>query len=162
MKRLLLVRHAHARQAIAGQRDLDRPLDARGVRHARQMAARLGGCGLRPQLLISSTARRALETARAMAGSLGYSLDAIETDDTLYTGDENSWITRIGTLPAACETVLLVGHNPVISSVVTELSAGTWVGSLPPGGVASLAYAIADWAEVMHVRVRDREVYCPQ
>ena len=71
MKTLFLVRHAKANPPQQGLPDHDRVLNDRGRRDAPEMGRRLAQRGLRPDLVITSTAARARATAHLLAAELG-------------------------------------------------------------------------------------------
>jgi len=74
MQTLLLMRHAKSSWDDAAISDYDRPLNARGRRAAPRMGQLLREEGLVPDLIVTSSARRALETAQAVATAAGYGL----------------------------------------------------------------------------------------
>ena len=83
-RRLTLVRHAKADTALPGQQDWDRVLDRRGQLDAPEMARRLRSRKLKPDLILSSPAVRALSTASIMARELKVHADRIAQDERLY------------------------------------------------------------------------------
>jgi bisphosphoglycerate-dependent phosphoglycerate mutase len=86
MKRLFLIRHAKSSWDDPALPDKDRPLGDRGRRDARKMGKRLAKRDVKPDLILSSPARRALKTARIIAKKLDYKLKDIVVDDRLYAG----------------------------------------------------------------------------
>ena len=84
MKRLTLVRHAKSDWKDASLKDFERPLSRRGLKEAPGMAERLAEQGVHVDLLITSSAVRAFETARFFAKALDYPLRQIKTEDRLY------------------------------------------------------------------------------
>ena len=64
--------------------DQDRPLNKRGERDAPRMGQRLANRQARPDLVISSPALRAYETAVKIADEIGYAEDDIQTSKELY------------------------------------------------------------------------------
>ena len=72
MKTLFLVRHAKSSRNDAAMPDKDRPLNDRGKRDAPKMGERLAKRDVKPDLILSSPARRALRTAEIIAKKLDY------------------------------------------------------------------------------------------
>ena len=70
MRDLLLLRHAHADAAGAGQSDLARPLSATGRDEARAAGDWLREHGLRPDRVLCSPAARTRDTFAAL-GDIG-------------------------------------------------------------------------------------------
>ncbi len=71
-KILYLVRHAKSSWSNSSLTDRERPLNKRGRRSAPDMGRRMAAKGLRPDLIVSSPANRAIRTARNIAKELGY------------------------------------------------------------------------------------------
>lgn len=139
MTTLVLVRHAKSDWGDPGLDDHDRPLNARGQRDAPAMAARLAGTGLRPKLVLSSTALRARSTAAAFADALRVDL---RLDAALY-GAPGSHL-----LAAAASTglaqLVIVAHDPGMTVLAEQLSGGG-IGHMPTCAVATFTWATTDW-----------------
>ena len=86
MKTLFLVRHAKSSWEYTALPDKDRPLNDRGKRDAPKMGKRLAKRDVKPDLILSSPARRALTTAEIIAKKLNYKRRDIVVDDRLYAG----------------------------------------------------------------------------
>ena len=72
MKTLLVLRHAKSSWNDSALKDHERPLNDRGKRDAPRMGQLLNDHKLTPDLIISSTAKRARKTAKKVADSCGY------------------------------------------------------------------------------------------
>jgi len=72
MKTLLILRHAKSSWSHPGLSDHDRPLNKRGKRDAPRMGQLLREEGLLPDLIISSSAKRAKTTAERVSNESGY------------------------------------------------------------------------------------------
>src|SRR5437763_1654347 len=83
MKTLFLIRHAKSSWPDPALPDKDRPLGDRGRRDARKMGKRLAKRDVKPDLILSSPARRALKTARIIAKKLDYKRKDIVAADRL-------------------------------------------------------------------------------
>ena len=83
MKTLYLVRHAKASRDDPSLADRDRPLHDRGLNDAPAMARRVAKQRVKPALLMSSPALRALTTAQLFADELGHSRRAIVIDERI-------------------------------------------------------------------------------
>src|SRR3546814_11168995 len=88
MPELLLLRHAKAEVKGAGRADADRPLALRGRRAARLMGGWLAAEGLEPDLVLCSTARRAMETVELLLTALA-STPEIGYLKTLYLAPQS-------------------------------------------------------------------------
>ena len=83
MKNLIIVRHAKSDWSTPGQADLERPLNRRGRQNAPVMAEKCIETCTRPDILISSIAKRAKKTAKIFAEKLGME-GRIEFEEKIY------------------------------------------------------------------------------
>jgi phosphohistidine phosphatase SixA len=98
MKTLFLVRHAKSSRDDLSLPDRDRPLDDRGKQDAPKMGKRLAKRDVRPDLLLSSPALRALTTAQVMAEELGCKGKDIVVDDRLYASNADDLLAVVRAL----------------------------------------------------------------
>jgi phosphohistidine phosphatase len=144
MARLFLLRHAKAGWAEPGMRDFDRPLDRTGVEDAVATGIAMRANDFRPELVICSSARRARETLDAIAGNVD--LGRILFTDGLYSTDASGYVDIVREAPLA-ETLLVVGHNPMMEDVAFALSGdgdeeakSSLAGGFPTSGLAVIAF----------------------
>ena len=116
MKTLFLIRHAKSSWDDTALPDKDRPLGDRGRRDAPKMGKRLAKRDVKPDLILSSPARRALTTAEIVAKKLDYKLKDIVVDDRLYTGAVHDPLNVIHKVGDKLERVMLFGHNPELTN----------------------------------------------
>src|SRR5213082_595510 len=95
MKRLFLIRHAKSRWDDPALPDKDRPLGDRGRRDARKMGKRLAKRDVKPDLIPSHQARRAIKTERIIAKQLDYKLQDIVVDDRLHARAVNDLLNVV-------------------------------------------------------------------
>lgn len=133
---LWVVRHAAAEHTF-GVPDFDRSLRPKGRRQAERMERWLPMQPDPPTLVVSSAARRALETAQHVVRGFGLSDDDLLTDRELYGASPGTLIDALHHLPPNAGNVALVGHNPGVSDLVSVLI-GSSIGDLPTCGIAVL------------------------
>ncbi len=149
MKRLLLLRHAKAIPATDPLVDIARLLTERGERDARRIGERLREHRLRPALVLTSPAARALQTAQIVASTLDYAHDSIALDRRLYLADPATIVEVVAAQNAALQTLLVVGHNPGLTDLVHRLLPGCEVDDMPTCAVVGLDYAgPVTWEEI--------------
>jgi phosphohistidine phosphatase len=123
LKQIVLVRHATAVETGPRGSDFHRRLKKRGRREALLMAERLATFIARPDLLLSSPADRALETAVAFGNRFGISAGEIVQREQLYGGllpDE--FLRIVQALDDRRKTVLVFGHDPSFSEFAALLA----------------------------------------
>jgi phosphohistidine phosphatase len=116
--RVHLLRHAHAGDAFEwiGDDDL-RPLTKKGRGQAERLGTFLEAHGVRPDVIVTSPLVRARQTAELVAEALGMT---VKVDPRLGSGFGQRDLWAILDESGARE-VLLVGHDPDFSSLLTYL-----------------------------------------
>lgn len=146
MKTLYIVRHAKSSWDDPDQDDIDRPLNDRGKKDAPRMAKRLKERGIAPDLIMSSTAARALETAQLMAKVLDYSEKQIQKDRSLYHAGSESLLKAIQKVDDKNEMVMLFGHNPGLTEFANDFL-GEDISNIPTAGVLACQLKAGSWKE---------------
>lgn len=145
MKTLLVLRHAKSSWKDPELADHDRPLNKRGERDAPRMGQLLREQDLVPDLVISSTARRALRTARLVAEESGVITDIVAHPD-LYVSGMEAYLEVLAHLDEGYATVMVVGHNPDLEELVDALT-GESV-RLPTAALTLIRLPVESWPEI--------------
>jgi phosphohistidine phosphatase len=156
MIRLALVRHAKSDWGDPSLDDHDRPLNDRGMRDAPRMARRLAETGLRPDVILSSTALRARTTAEAFAAELRI---AVSLEPELYGAPAGSLLAVAAATGAA--SVMVVAHDPGMSVLAGRLSDGR-IEHMPTCAVATFAWDEDDWDVIDSVEPAERTYDTPR
>jgi phosphohistidine phosphatase len=147
---LLLMRHAKSDWSV-DTNDFSRPLKKRGKRAAKQVGQWLYQKRLIPDIVLSSPAVRASETARKVCRQLGIAESAIVFDPHLYEADTHTLLTILKSIGHK-QRVLLIGHNPGLEQLLLTLVPHSVPLSangkhLPTAALAHLAIE-SDWTEL--------------
>ncbi len=145
MKTLLIMRHAKSSWKEQELPDHDRPLKKRGRKDIANMAKILKKKALVPDLILSSTAIRAKDTATLMAEKLNFK-GQLELVEKFYMAEPETYIQKIATVPDKVENLLIIGHNPGLEGLVMTL--GDKIVSLPTGSIAKIYLFIDKWSEL--------------
>jgi phosphohistidine phosphatase len=119
-RRLILLRHAKSAWPV-GIGDHERPLASRGRREAPLAGRWLNEHAGKIDLVVCSSANRAHETWVRVAEELD-DLPELWVDERLYAASCEELIAVARELPDAMRTVLFVGHNPGLESLVSALA----------------------------------------
>ena len=149
MKTLFLVRHAKSSRDDPTLPDRERPLDDRGRRDAPRMGKRLAKRDVKPDLIVSSPALRALTTAQLIAGEIGYERKDIVVDDRLYASSAGDLLAVIRALDKKLDRVMLFGHNPEFTHLAHQLSSE--IVDMPTCAVAEFRFDTKAWSDVGEV-----------
>lgn len=146
MKKLLLIRHAKSSWDYPGLSDHQRPLAKRGIKDAPTMGRRLVNRGVMPDLIISSDAVRALETAMVIANELSYPARQIVKSERLYHASVNSLLSVIKATSPEIRTLFIIGHNPGMNDFIAFM--GCEIDNLPTAGQFGLSFEVNNWKGV--------------
>jgi phosphohistidine phosphatase len=157
----MLLRHAKSSWKDSGIADHDRPLNKRGKKIGPQMGRLLSTEGLMPDLILSSTAVRARETAEAAAKASSYK-GPIELLDSLYLATAGQILSEAQShAPDSVARLLLIGHNPGMEDLVEILSGKRE--TFPTAALAVFEIGIDRWKELeLGVETRLVKVYRPK
>jgi phosphohistidine phosphatase len=144
MKRLTLVRHAKSSWKDPELADFDRPLSKRGKQDAPLMGERLAGLNLRPELIISSPAKRARKTAKLIARELELPDDRLILETEIYEAEPEILLKTVRGLDDRWAHVLLVGHNPGLTEL-GNLLADCGIENIPTCGALCLDFDAEAW-----------------
>ena len=142
MKRLWLLRHAKSSWGEPGLADHDRPLAPRGRKAGKRMRRWATEHGVRPELVLCSTAVRARATLDLVAPALG--TPAVEIEGGLYHAWADDLLERLRGISPDVGCVLMVGHNPGFHNLVALL-APPGPDTFPTGALAELQIDVEDW-----------------
>jgi phosphohistidine phosphatase len=167
VKVLYLMRHAKSSWKDPSLEDFDRPLNKRGRKAGKAMAAHFQRDKIRPALVLCSAARRAQET-------LGYLRDAIgadtpfEIEDGLYHAGREGLLARLRKVKDPVPSVMLVGHNPGMEWLAMDLAGGgdkdAWNrlrAKYPTAALAVVTFDVKRWSDVKPGSGRLTGFVCP-
>jgi phosphohistidine phosphatase len=121
-KSLFLLRHAKATNGGVLIPDQDRPLSESGVKDAKKLGNYLLKKSFHFDFILSSPAIRAITTAQIVANKLGYKQQHLTVEKRLYEADVEVMLKLISSVPKKVDTLMIVGHNPGISSLASTLT----------------------------------------
>lgn len=119
-KNLFLLRHAKSDWDIEVI-DFFRPLKKRGVRNAKRMGTWMLDQTLIPEMILSSPAERAIDTAKKICKVMGLDKSLLQTDERIYNASAELLQTVIRECPGTVNTLLVVGHNPGLEDLLVNL-----------------------------------------
>jgi phosphohistidine phosphatase len=120
---LLLLRHGKSDWSI-GADDFDRPLKKRGLSSSLKIGSWLKQRNLLPDYIITSPAKRALQTARIISKCADIRKKDIDKDEHIYLASPESLLYVLESVPEQAQRVLMVGHNPGLEQLLYFLLNG--------------------------------------
>lgn len=153
MKTVYIVRHAKSSWEDPYIPDHFRKLIPEGEERTIKVAKHLRMKFVNPELIITSSATRALETAKIIAKELRYPLDQININSTFYRAEREEIMETLFYLPNEEESVMIVGHNPTFTVLVNSfLNPEDQISKLPTSAVAAFRFKTEYWEEIDTVK----------
>ena len=147
MKRIYIVRHAKSSWGDLNLADIERPLNNRGKRDAPIMGSHCLSKGYIPNVLISSNAQRASDTAKIFCNALGMGKKKLSYDKSLYHAPEDTYLTVCYGLDDDIDSVMMFGHNPGITYLANSVSKD-YIDNIPTCGVLVIDASIDKWSDL--------------
>jgi len=148
MKKLYIVRHSKAVEYAEDHSDFNRCLAEYGVHKATLIANHIATKIDTPDLILSSPACRAIETARIFSSALSYDHSKIISDDALYHfGGIERALNTIAAVEDDIDSLFLFGHNPTFSSLAWNLC-NSFREGMPTSAVAGISFDMKSWSDV--------------
>lgn len=161
MKLVYLVRHAKSSWDHPGLSDFDRPLSERGLKNAPFMARLMTVQEQKADMIITSTARRAMETANFFANAFELNPHNFVTRPDLYETDADHYFEVIRGIPDWIEVAYLFGHNPTLTMVANTFPTVT-LDNMPTCGVLKIESFAENWQQFNTENSFVRHVYYPK
>ena len=139
MKSLTLFRHAKTERDSDSGRDFDRRLTDRGREDAKRIGAKIRELDLGFDLILSSPAARAAETAE-LAGLTP------RFDQRIYDASTGDLLAIVQEADAEVERLAMVGHNPGFERLASRLL-GNHI-EMPTGSLVDLELPVDRWTDV--------------
>lgn len=148
MKKLFIIRHSKASEDAPDNTDFNRCLAPYGVNKATRIAEYLVTNLKQVDLILSSPACRALETAQIFSRALGYPDSNIIAQEALYHfGGIDQALKIISTVDDSVETLMLFGHNPTFNALAWHLC-DDFRDAMPTSSVVGLNFKIGSWKKI--------------
>lgn len=147
--------------------DHDRPLNQRGRRAAQRLARHFQETGIRPELVLCSSALRARQTLQPISQVMSLA-DRTRIEPRLYGATADEVLTLVRGVDDGTTSVLVVGHNPGLQDLALELAGGEpdTVSQLsqrfPTGTLAEIVAGCPAWSSLGHETARIRSLTVPR
>lgn len=144
MKTLYLLRHAKSSWGDSTVQDFDRPLNGRGRDAAPLVGRLIRERRLRVDLLLSSPAARARQTAELVKESAGLSAELLY-DERIYEADAARLLEVVTQTAEPAGALMIVGHNPGMEELLKILTGGEH--RMPTAALACVALDVDVWGK---------------
>src|SRR5829696_5603095 len=145
MKTLFVLRHAKSSWENPDWSDFERPLNSRGLDAARFIGSLIYERKLAPQIIVSSPAKRAKQTA-VLVKEIAEISKPVAFDERIYEASPLTLFNLIREFDEKWESVLVVGHNPGFENLVRLLTGETV--QIPTAALAKISLHIEKWSDL--------------
>lgn len=146
MKKIILVRHAKAEDSVTTT-DKERSLVLKGKKQAQFVAEKLKKTVI-PDLIITSSAFRSIETALIFATEMDYPHSKIVLNEQLYYDYDKYFLVELISNFKNVDTVFIFGHNMPISELAYDLAVG-YKKSMQKSEALGIKFNISDWNDIL-------------
>jgi phosphohistidine phosphatase len=148
MMQLTLIRHAKSDWENEALNDIDRHLNARGYDNAYTLSEWYVNNQIKPDLIISSSATRALSTALIFARTLNYNITDLIIEPEIYESTSNIILSVINRQNNLKKSILLFGHNPSLTNFSNEICNNLFLDNIPTCGIISINFETDSWKNI--------------
>ncbi|GIV39146.1 MAG: phosphohistidine phosphatase SixA [Thermonema sp.] len=148
MKYLYLIRHAKSSWKEPLLPDFQRPLKKRGIRDAKFMGKWLKRNKHIPDIIISSPAVRARQTAELLAEQMDMPLTRLHFDESIYEAHLADLLSIVNNQKAEMKAMALIGHNPVLTDFANLLTQNVHLQNIPTCGIWAVQFRVEHWQDI--------------
>lgn len=127
--------------------DIERPLKKRGINEAAKVAEQLIKLDAVPEMIMTSPATRARDTAIIVAQQIGYDLQKLQIDPSIYGAGASDIFRILSFVNSEPESIMIFGHNPTFTQLINRLQ-DDYLDNLPTCGCFGFNLEIDSWSDV--------------
>ncbi|HOZ88212.1 MAG TPA: phosphoglycerate mutase family protein [Bacteroidia bacterium] len=156
MKQIIFIRHAKSDWGNEFLKDVDRPLNETGYADAYALSKWFLENHAQPDLIIASTATRAINTALIFARTLEFNMNCFRVEKEIYESSMEMLISIVKEQDETKQRLMIFGHNPAITNICNALGNDLFFDNIPTCGIVALNFKINKWTDLaMNTGVMD-------
>lgn len=161
MKTLYIVRHAKSSWDFPDLKDAERPLIEKGINKTKKMLLELIEKNVVVDVIVSSHAKRAHETAKLIAKGINYPVEKIEISQHIYQVNRDDIFNILFSQNDSIDSLMIVGHNPTLTQFA-NLFLEEKIELLPTSGIVSISFETDKWIEVIKAKHKTNFIIFPK
>ncbi|MFW5803720.1 MAG: SixA phosphatase family protein [bacterium] len=146
-KTLYIVRHGKSTWDYSNILDMDRPLKEKGIENSYEMADRLKILNVKPGMILSSPATRAIHTAIIFSRKLNYPVDKIKLVEKIYEAGLHTILKIINNFDDQYDSLMIFGHNPIFTDLANHFTKN-YIENIPTTGIVTLKFESPSWKAI--------------
>ncbi len=147
MKTLYIVRHAKSSWKYESVKDHDRPLKERGINDAHLVSKFLAKNIQRPDVFISSSANRALQTGIIFCENFGYPMANLKISKQLYSFSDGYLVKTVKALDDSFDSAIIFSHDHGINTFVNKFGSKP-IAHVSTCGVIGIQFKEKHWKNI--------------
>jgi phosphohistidine phosphatase len=148
MKEVIFTRHAKSDWGSEFLKDVDRHLNERGYGDAYYMSDWFVSNQKMPDLVLASTATRALNTALIFTRAMELDMKNFRLEKDIYEGAASVLFDIINRQPDSKNKLMLFGHNPGITNICNLLTNDIFFDNVPTCGMVAFKFEVDSWKNI--------------
>jgi phosphohistidine phosphatase len=148
MKEIIVVRHAKSDWGTEGLQDIDRCLNERGYSDAYRLANWFSQRKKLPDLILTSSATRALSTAFIFVRAMHLPISKLILEPSIYEADTDVLLNLIRQQNEAIHSLMIFGHNPGLTDLCNALGSEFSLDNLPTCGMVFFQCDCNKWKDL--------------
>jgi len=145
-KTLVFIRHGKSSWKYSVD-DLVRPLKKRGISDIGLIANEFSKLKIKSDLVVSSPAKRALDTCNTLMKILDISDNILQVSTQLYDFEGSKTLNFIKKIDNFYQVVFLFGHNNAFTNLINHLG-NLRIDNLPTSGLVVIRFDVSDWSDI--------------
>ena len=143
MIKLIIVRHAKSswKEDLS---DHERGLESRGVKDAELVSLYFKQFKMQPDLVLSSTAKRAIRTAEIFVENLKISPNLVQYHSDFYDFSGENLIKKLKSTSDKIQTLMVFGHNHALTHFVNSYG-DRYIDNVPTSGLVVIEFHVESW-----------------
>ncbi|SNR17006.1 SixA phosphatase family protein [Tenacibaculum jejuense] len=147
MKTIYIVRHAKSSWKYTSVKDHDRPLKERGINDAHLVSKYLAKNIQRPDVFISSSANRALQTGIIFCENFGYPMANLKISKQLYSFSDGYLVKTVKALDDSFDSAIIFSHDHGINTFVNKFGSKP-IAHVTTCGVVGIQFKEKHWKDI--------------
>lgn len=160
MLKVILMRHAASQLEQYGKNDRDRTITMEGMHEIDALRPQIQGQFNELSLILCSNVKRTRQTLECIKAFLPGSVQ-IHYDDSIYQASADILWHKIQTISPVHKNVMIIGHNPSLTTIIQNIEASPSIRVLPTCALAFLETKVNKWHEVSPYNLSVHKIFTP-
>ncbi len=155
------MRHAKSTWEFPELSDHERPLIEKGIKRTEKIIKFLIKKDIKPDIIISSHAVRAYETAKILVERLDFPVKEVMIEEKIYQSNLETLFNVVFGMPDDKSEMIMIGHNPTITNFANYFLS-EYIDYMPTSAIVCVEFDTNKWNEITGAKRQTRFVIYPK